>query len=222
MGSLIFFNLRLKIYQFRASEIQHTVCPRSLDPFYTVSYYMNWAKASWTNSKYYRLESQQKNTSYSTILTKKKKFRWPISKDNTIPISISIYSLARPLTMICTSRSKRFCILFNKNSLQCVKRILLPKVKFLQQNKSSCYGGNMVNISTNLERLQVGLHHLPLRLLPVQPLHQAQRLLPLLHNISRIYSSGVLRIYEGYKKYYVQFQKLTTIIAVQNLTTTLI
>ena len=28
----------------------HNICPRSLDPFYLVSYYIDWAKTSWTDS----------------------------------------------------------------------------------------------------------------------------------------------------------------------------
>ena len=30
-----------------------TVCPRSLDPCYIVSYYIKWVKTSWTYSKYF-------------------------------------------------------------------------------------------------------------------------------------------------------------------------
>ena len=31
-------------------QIVHTACPRSLDPFYTVTYYLDWVKTSWTYS----------------------------------------------------------------------------------------------------------------------------------------------------------------------------
>ena len=34
-----------------------TVCPRSLDPLYIVTYYIKWVKTSWTyrnNSKYFQ------------------------------------------------------------------------------------------------------------------------------------------------------------------------
>ena len=29
---------------------EHTACPRSSDPFYIVSYYMEWVTTSWTHS----------------------------------------------------------------------------------------------------------------------------------------------------------------------------
>ena len=29
-------------------QVNHTVCPRSLDPFYIVNYKMKWIKTSWT------------------------------------------------------------------------------------------------------------------------------------------------------------------------------
>ena len=31
-------------------EAYITVCPRSLDPFYVVGYYIKWGKSSWTDS----------------------------------------------------------------------------------------------------------------------------------------------------------------------------
>ena len=31
-------------------SVSSTICPRSLDPFYIVSYYINWAMTSWTYS----------------------------------------------------------------------------------------------------------------------------------------------------------------------------
>ena len=31
-------------------NIKHTVCPRSLDPFYILSYYIKWVTTSWTHS----------------------------------------------------------------------------------------------------------------------------------------------------------------------------
>ena len=42
-----------KYYAFRPHYMQYiafTVCPRSLDPFYVVSYYMKLVMTSWTNS----------------------------------------------------------------------------------------------------------------------------------------------------------------------------
>ena len=32
--------------------LQHTVCPRSSDPFYIVTYYIKWVTASWAYSCY--------------------------------------------------------------------------------------------------------------------------------------------------------------------------
>ena len=31
---------------------RYTVCPRSSDPFYIVTYYLIWVTTSWTGSKY--------------------------------------------------------------------------------------------------------------------------------------------------------------------------
>ena len=37
---------------FRPTSVQgYTVCPRSSDPFYIISYYIKWVTTSWTNSK---------------------------------------------------------------------------------------------------------------------------------------------------------------------------
>ena len=33
-----------------------TVCPRSSDPFYTVSYYMKWITTSWTSSSFFMVQ----------------------------------------------------------------------------------------------------------------------------------------------------------------------
>ena len=30
--------------------LNHPVCPRSIEPFYIVTYYIKWVKTSWTNS----------------------------------------------------------------------------------------------------------------------------------------------------------------------------
>ena len=37
-------------YETELSTLCCTVCPRSLEPFYIVTYYMNWVKTSWTYS----------------------------------------------------------------------------------------------------------------------------------------------------------------------------
>ena len=42
----------LKIIQLRVPE-SHTLCPRSSDPFYVVSYNMKWVTTSWTYSIYH-------------------------------------------------------------------------------------------------------------------------------------------------------------------------
>ena len=34
----------------RSDPAHGTVCPRSSDPFYIVSYYINWVTTSWTHS----------------------------------------------------------------------------------------------------------------------------------------------------------------------------
>ena len=31
--------------------IMHTICPRSIDPFYIVTNYIKWVKTSWTDKK---------------------------------------------------------------------------------------------------------------------------------------------------------------------------
>ena len=37
--------------QFTNKETdKHTICPRSSDPFYIVTYYMKWVTTSWTHS----------------------------------------------------------------------------------------------------------------------------------------------------------------------------
>ena len=48
MAAGLFGRLRLQTKLLK--EIGHTVCPRSLDRFQIVSYYMNWVKTLWTNS----------------------------------------------------------------------------------------------------------------------------------------------------------------------------
>ena len=38
-------------YLGKISKELDTLCPRSLDPFDTVTYYIKWLKTSWTDSK---------------------------------------------------------------------------------------------------------------------------------------------------------------------------
>ena len=33
-------------------RVTDTVCPKSLNPFYLVTYYIEWGKTSWTHSTY--------------------------------------------------------------------------------------------------------------------------------------------------------------------------
>ena len=39
--------------ELHANTKLNTVCPRRLDPFFIVKYYIKWAKASWTDGTYY-------------------------------------------------------------------------------------------------------------------------------------------------------------------------
>ena len=36
--------------------IYYSICPRSHDPFIILSYYINWAKTSWTDSRYIKTD----------------------------------------------------------------------------------------------------------------------------------------------------------------------
>ena len=39
-----------KMNEYQDKGLKTTVCPRSSDPFYTVTYYMKWVTTSWTYS----------------------------------------------------------------------------------------------------------------------------------------------------------------------------
>ena len=42
-------------------NILYTLCPRSSDPFYIVSYEMKWVNTSWTDGKLYIMYSKSKD-----------------------------------------------------------------------------------------------------------------------------------------------------------------
>ena len=46
--------VRLHVVKGKSSinKSNHTVCPRSFDPFYKVSYYIKWVQTSWTYSSF--------------------------------------------------------------------------------------------------------------------------------------------------------------------------
>ena len=43
-------NSNALLNNFRLHELDCTVCPRSSDPFYVVTYYIKWVTTSWTYS----------------------------------------------------------------------------------------------------------------------------------------------------------------------------
>ena len=42
-----------KFRQNSAAGGDNTICPRSIDPFYVISYYIEWVTKSWTHSRSY-------------------------------------------------------------------------------------------------------------------------------------------------------------------------
>ena len=65
--SLLSVTTRSGSVHLKYDRIVHTVCPEGSDPFYIVSYYINWVTTSWTHSKsaqVYNKSVFSKNVSY--------------------------------------------------------------------------------------------------------------------------------------------------------------
>ena len=46
---------------FSGLKIMHTVCPRNSDPFYIITYYINWVTTSWTDGIFISLDKIEKH-----------------------------------------------------------------------------------------------------------------------------------------------------------------
>jgi len=49
----VVFIVEKSFYTYGTNALKNTVCPRSSDQFYVVTYYIKWVTTSWTDSRRY-------------------------------------------------------------------------------------------------------------------------------------------------------------------------
>ena len=102
---------------FRKERVRGTVCPRSCDPFYIITYYIKWVTTSWTHSTYSKEASIHLLMARTNVLCDfkgyffsfifKQKFTDKIIKINYVSNVIFILTLKEIIRTMSVSRKKK-------------------------------------------------------------------------------------------------------------------